>query len=42
MIGIFIGGILIFLFASMTIEAVGKPQRLMIAEVRRQFKEIPI
>ena len=41
MIGIFIGGILPFIFASMTIEAVGKTASLMIAEVRRQFKEIP-
>jgi len=41
MIGIFIGGILPFLFAAMTIEAVGKTAALMIAEVRRQFKEIP-
>jgi len=41
MIGIFIGGILPFLFSSMTIEAVGKTASLMIAEVRRQFKEIP-
>ncbi|MFW5873021.1 MAG: sodium-translocating pyrophosphatase, partial [bacterium] len=41
MIGIFIGGILPFLFSSMTIEAVGKSASLMIAEVRRQFKEIP-
>ncbi len=41
MIGIFIGGILPFVFAAMTIEAVGKTASLMIAEVRRQFKEIP-
>jgi K(+)-stimulated pyrophosphate-energized sodium pump len=41
MIGIFLGGILPFLFASMTIEAVGKTASLMIAEVRRQFKDIP-
>ncbi|MDD2351980.1 MAG: sodium-translocating pyrophosphatase [Candidatus Caldatribacteriota bacterium] len=41
MIGIFLGAILPFLFASMTIEAVGKTASLMIAEVRRQFKEIP-
>jgi K(+)-stimulated pyrophosphate-energized sodium pump len=40
-IGIFIGGILPFLFSSITIEAVGKTASLMIAEVRRQFKEIP-
>jgi K(+)-stimulated pyrophosphate-energized sodium pump len=41
MIGIFIGGILPFLFAAMTIEAVGKTASLMIEEVRRQFREIP-
>ncbi len=40
MIGIFIGGILPFLFSSITIEAVGKTASLMITEVRRQFKEI--
>ncbi len=40
-IGIFIGGILPFLFSSMTIEAVGKTASLMIDEVRRQFREIP-
>ena len=40
-IGIFIGGILPFLFSSMTIEAVGKTASLMISEVRRQFREIP-
>ncbi|MBN2395130.1 MAG: sodium-translocating pyrophosphatase [Candidatus Atribacteria bacterium] len=40
-IGIFIGGILPFLFSSMVIEAVGKTASLMISEVRRQFKEIP-
>lgn len=41
MIGIFIGGVLPFLFSSMAIEAVGKTASLMISEVRRQFKEIP-
>ncbi|MGD9552240.1 MAG: sodium/proton-translocating pyrophosphatase, partial [Candidatus Caldatribacteriota bacterium] len=40
MIGIFIGGILPFLFSSITIEAVGKTASLMITEVRRQFEEI--
>lgn len=41
MIGIFIGAVLPFLFAALTIEAVGKTASLMIDEVRRQFREIP-
>lgn len=40
-IGLFIGAMLPFLFSSITIQAVGKAANKMIAEVRRQFKEIP-
>jgi K(+)-stimulated pyrophosphate-energized sodium pump len=41
MIGLFIGGMLPFLFAALTMEAVGKAAYQMIEEVRRQFKEMP-
>ncbi|QQK07820.1 sodium-translocating pyrophosphatase [Miniphocaeibacter halophilus] len=39
--GMFIGGMLPFLFSALTMDAVGKAANDMIIEVRRQFKEIP-
>ena len=41
LLGVFIGGMVIFLFASLTIKAVSKTAGKMVTEVRRQFKEIP-
>ncbi|MGI6357954.1 MAG: sodium-translocating pyrophosphatase [Bacillota bacterium] len=40
-IGLFVGGMLPFLFGAITMEAVGKAAFEMIEEVRRQFREIP-
>ncbi|OPY31816.1 MAG: K(+)-stimulated pyrophosphate-energized sodium pump [Methanomassiliicoccales archaeon PtaU1.Bin124] len=40
-VGALIGAMLVFLFASLAIRAVGKAAQDMIAEVRRQFKENP-
>ena len=39
--GMFIGGMLPFLFSALTMDAVGKAAYAMIEEVRRQFREIP-
>jgi K(+)-stimulated pyrophosphate-energized sodium pump len=40
-VGIFIGGLLPFVFSALTMSAVGKAAFKMVEEVRRQFKEIP-
>ncbi len=39
--GLFVGGMLPFLFGALTMGAVGRAAFAMIGEVRRQFKEIP-
>jgi K(+)-stimulated pyrophosphate-energized sodium pump len=40
-VGLFLGAMLPFLFAALTIDAVGRAAQEMIEEVRRQFREIP-
>ncbi|MFT5531620.1 MAG: K(+)-stimulated pyrophosphate-energized sodium pump [Candidatus Poriferisodalaceae bacterium] len=40
-IGLFLGGMTPFIFASLTMSSVGRAAQAMIVEVRRQFAEIP-
>ena len=41
LIGLFLGSMMVFVFCAKTMKAVGRTARLMVLEVRRQFREIP-
>ncbi|MGI8846635.1 MAG: proton/sodium-translocating pyrophosphatase, partial [Thermoleophilaceae bacterium] len=41
LVGLLIGGMMVFLFVSLSIESVGRAGGLVVDEVRRQFKEKP-
>ena len=41
MVGLFIGGVLPFIFSALSIQAVSRAAEKMIEEVRRQFRDIP-
>jgi K(+)-stimulated pyrophosphate-energized sodium pump len=40
-VGVFMGGLVVFIFASLTMTAVGRGAMAVVHEVRRQWKEIP-
>jgi len=41
LVGLFTGAMSVFVFSGLTMQAVGRTAALMVAEVRRQFREIP-
>jgi K(+)-stimulated pyrophosphate-energized sodium pump len=41
LVGVFMGAMVTFVFAALTMKAVGRAAGAMVAEVRRQFREIP-